>query len=158
MNQSVLDEALARVIARDEIRNLVSRFAHAVDTGDIATVVNSFTKDGEFESGPGQVSIGRAEIQNLVTEKFHEKKAILEQQKHLIAHHSVDTHYIDCVSRTEASGRVYWTYIHHDTGLSMWGRFVDEYVYEDGVWLLKKRQSIYDGAAPESDHYSYLNK
>jgi hypothetical protein len=46
---------LERVVARDEIRQLVYRYAHAVDTRDVDLLVSLFVPDvrvGRDETGP----------------------------------------------------------------------------------------------------------
>src|SRR5574340_1348427 len=53
--------ALARLVAKDEIRDLASRYALAVDDHDIRTVLAMFTNDGTFEVA-GRTLRGHREI------------------------------------------------------------------------------------------------
>lgn len=65
---SVSDEELRRVVDRDEIRQLMYKYAHCWDNLDFHGWASCFTPDGEYYEGGGQYPIGYDELRSYAEE------------------------------------------------------------------------------------------
>ena len=91
-----LEARIDRLESIEEIRQLVARYALAVDTRDLETLVGLFVADVEV----GRLGTGRAAL----LESFREGLAPLG-----LTIRSVGTHVIDLVDAASATGEVYCT-------------------------------------------------
>ena len=91
-----LEARIDRLESIEEIRQLVARYALAVDTRDLETLVGLFVADVEV----GRLGTGRAAL--LGTDAWH----LAAREKALL---SVGTHVIDLVDAASATGEVYCT-------------------------------------------------
>lgn len=151
-----LEHRIARLEARAEIRELVTRYAIACDEHDIPHLESLFTPDAVFASPNGQMlATGRQEI----IEMFCKVLATRGPGYHWTHDHIIR---FDRNSETAASGLLL---SHAETtpdgthSLSAM-KYDDEYRVEDGSWRFAKRTisflyyvpvSEYDGALSRQD-------
>ena len=134
------------VIAREEIRDLVTRYNSNSDTGRFPQLMELFDDSSVMTLDGVNVYNGRSEIINI----FNNAKGRLNSAdvpKYI--RHFVATHQIDLESETAARGRCYFAVITH-IGLDHWGRYVDTYKKVDGKWLFDTRKVFVDGTDPRS--------
>jgi ketosteroid isomerase-like protein len=124
-----IEERMERLEALDQIRQLASRYALAVDTRDMDTLAALFVED---------VRVGRDERGREAIKKWYGRS--LERYGTTI--HFVGNHVIDFLSADEATGVVTC----HDE-LEMNGewhlgkiQYWDQYVRRDGAWYFQRRK------------------
>jgi ketosteroid isomerase-like protein len=124
-------EALARLLAYEQIRQLAARYAVATDRRDIETLVALFVPDVRV----GRDTYGRDALrENLVSQLHGIGVSIL----------NVGTHQIDLVDADHATGHVYCKaeiqdgerWIHQAI------RYDDTYERRDGEWLFVRRRHL----------------
>ncbi|MDH3753608.1 MAG: nuclear transport factor 2 family protein [Acidimicrobiia bacterium] len=122
------DDRLGRLWAYEQIRQLVARYAHAVDTRDLDSLVALFVDD--VHAGRGQRGRGalRAQFDASLTEVG---VTIL----------SVGTHVIDLIDDDHATGAVYCRgeIQVDDRWIVQAIRYDDTYERRDGDWLFVRR-------------------
>jgi ketosteroid isomerase-like protein len=74
-----LDERIARLEARAEIRELIARYCFTIDARDVEGIGACFTRDGRFRSVDGQMN---AAGRDAVVEQFHGRFAVLGPSNH----------------------------------------------------------------------------
>lgn len=119
---------LEQLIARDQIRQLVSRYAVAVDSRDLDTLVNLFVDDVQV----GRRSFGREALRESFRASLSAVGVTILQ---------VGTHVIDLVDAEHATGIVYCSgqvqegdrWIHQSI------LYRDIYERRDGTWLFVRR-------------------
>lgn len=126
-------DALDRLVARDAIRDLATRYALAVDGKDLGTLAELFAPDvdnGRYGVGPdGVMAFYDQSLRN-----FH-------CSVHLVANHVIDLNEAD---PDHATGVVYCTASHHlvepdrwfDEALAYW----DTYERFGGEWRFRRRR------------------
>ncbi|MGE0877377.1 MAG: nuclear transport factor 2 family protein [Acidimicrobiia bacterium] len=147
---------LWEVIARESIRDLVTRYNSNGDTGRFPQMIECFAPDAVMEIGePDDKTTyrGTGEIINIFTGAKANWNTELsgdvpagEKPKHYIRHR-IATHQIDFVDQTHARGRCYYSVI-MPHGLDHWGRYFDEYEERDGRWLFTYRRVTTEGRTP----------
>jgi hypothetical protein len=63
--------------------------------------------------------------------------------------HVSATHQVDVDDADHARGRAYYV-VFLDDGPDHWGRYIDEYRCDDGVWRIARRRVTVDGRVPGS--------
>jgi hypothetical protein len=122
---------LARLVAKDAVRDLALRYAIGVDGKDLDGIAELFVPDvdnGRF--GPGRDGVRAFYDQSL--RKFH------------CSIHVVATHLVELTGDDHATGIVYCTARHHvlepehwfDEALAYW----DAYERVEGAWLFRRRR------------------
>jgi hypothetical protein len=136
---------LWELIARESIRDLVTRYNSNGDTGRFAQVLELFTDDAVMEL-PHRSFHGRDEIATIFTDTRDQvsSRATPSYGRHLTA-----THQIDLVDETHATGRLYYAVI-SPIGLDHWGRYTDRYEVVDGTWKFVARHVTVDGRTANS--------
>lgn len=136
------------VVARESIRDLVTRYNSNGDTGRFAQVRELFAEDAVMDVGGPQnpqVYRGIDEIMTIFTgakERWGEEARQRGSQQYV--RHCVSTHQIDVIDADHATGRCYFqVYMAH--GLDHWGRYVDSYERRDGRWVFTSRKESMDG-------------
>lgn len=127
--QSV-EERLAVVEAKDEIRELTARYCHAVVDGDVETIVNLFCSDGTFRMRKFSAT-GDEELR-----KMYEGGVGGKTHKPFI-----QNHVIEMDGPGEASGRcsVEIRIFQDGEALTAAGHYLDKYRLENGRWLFAER-------------------
>jgi uncharacterized protein (TIGR02246 family) len=126
---------LERLESKEEIRELVSKYAEACDQQDLESLARLFTEDAEFDSPNGMLkSKGRQNIIDMYLEVFKSRGPSFHWT------HDVRVE-IDSKKRDFATGVVY---SHAETtrdGIVSLAamRYDDNYSKEDGVWKFRKR-------------------
>jgi ketosteroid isomerase-like protein len=120
---------LERVVARDEIRQLVYRYAHAVDTRDVDLLVSLFVPD---------VRVGRDETGPEALRRFWDDALRTIGVSVLL----VGNHLVDFDDADHARGVVYCGghLQEGDRFVEQAIRYLDTYERRDGRWLFVRRK------------------
>lgn len=131
-------DALRRVVARDEIRQLVYQYAWRLDSRDIDGLAALFVEDVNLGPGLG----GRDELAT----KFRSQLRELGPTTLLVGNHIIE---FDSADNDRASGIVYCRgYIHDPTGfIEQMIVYFDTYQHgADGVWrFVGRRHELFYG-------------
>jgi 3-phenylpropionate/cinnamic acid dioxygenase small subunit len=140
------------VIARESIRDLVTRYNANGDSGRFDNVIALFADDAvmelEGEDGP-DLYRGHDEILSVFTgtrDRWADELGGEEPSAapdHYIRHR-VATHQIDFDGDTHARGYCYYQVV-MPHGLDHWGRYFDRYEQSDGRWLFTHRRVTVEG-------------
>jgi hypothetical protein len=132
--------------ARESIRDLVARYAHAADRGRFDEVAELFTADGTLELPDGRTAVGPAAIRDFLRGTGAElRKAVSAPW---IRHH-VSSHRIVVGGPGDAEGFAYFLVV-SERGPDHWGRYHDRYASADETWRFAHRRVRLDGFAPGS--------
>ncbi len=124
------DQRLARLEAKDEIRELTARYCHAVVDGDAETIVRLFCTDGVFRSHT-LAPQGHSELRDFYTGgvggRTHKP--------------FVQNHVIELASDDEAHGRcsVEIRVMQDGVAYTQAGHYLDRYRKENGRWRFAER-------------------
>ncbi|MEM7409483.1 MAG: nuclear transport factor 2 family protein [Myxococcota bacterium] len=133
-------------IARESIRDLISRYNHAGDRGDLVGLCACFHEDGVLDLPDEPPCEGRAAIrerlQNVVDESA-------ETPRPARMRHHVSSVGITLGGEGEAEARSYFA-VYTEVGLDHWGVYADRLERRDGVWGFAVRKVRVDGATAES--------
>lgn len=135
------------VIAREEIRDLVTRYNSNGDTGRFEQVMELFADDAVMDV-PGGERRGKEEILTIFTGTRQRLGAADVVGPAYVRHHTA-THQIDLIDETHATGRCYYKVI-SPIGVDHWGRYIDEYRKVDGRWMFARRKVTNEGQSPGS--------
>ena len=134
-------DPVARLLAYEEIRQLASRYAVAVDRRDLDALVALFVDDVRT----GRETFGRESLRAQFDASLSDiGLSIL----------NVGTHQIDLVDDDHATGHVYTKCEVHDRGrwIHQAIRYDDTYERRDGSWLFtRRRHLLFYGAVMDWD-------
>lgn len=134
-------EALAAVVARDEIRQLPYRYAKAIEARDVDAMVDLYSPNARFGTfGQGATALRQLMAQSLEDSVF----AVILVANHLVefdgteaAHGEVWAH---CFAQTRSAGYV-----------EQLIRYDDQYERHDGRWVfLHRKHRLWFGVNRES--------
>jgi ketosteroid isomerase-like protein len=133
-------------IAREEIRDTISRYNHAGDHGDLDALVRCFTETGvlDLEDEPdceGRNAI-RARLSGVVSD-------LAGRSERALLRHHVSSIRIELTSSSTAIAASYFL-VFTEIGLDHWGRYADRFARTDGAWRIAHRKVRVDGATPGS--------
>ena len=133
------------VVARESIRDLITRYNSNGDTGRFAEVIKLFAPGAVMEL-TGQAYTGVDEILTIFTgtRARDGESATPGYVRHMTA-----THQIDVIDPEHATGRCYFQVL-TSIGIDHWGRYVDDYRVVDGQWRFARRKVTVDGQSPNS--------
>jgi hypothetical protein len=136
-----LAHRIGRLEALEEIRQLAARYALALDSRDVVTLVSLFVED--VETGDGRS--GRAAL----AEWFD---PVL--RPYAITFHLIGNHVIDFVDDDHATGVVYCRPEHEvgDLWVVMPMQYWDRYERRAGRWFFKSRRPVVFYAADVLEH------
>jgi ketosteroid isomerase-like protein len=137
---------LWELVAREQIRETVARYAHLVDRGRIEELVLLFAEDGTLEAGDRPPACGRAAIRAFFTETA--ARLASASARPLIRHH-VSNLVIDVSGPDGATAESYFLAI-AARGVDHWGRYRDRFARRESRWLFQHRRARADGYAPGS--------
>ena len=129
------------IAARETIRDLVARYAHAADRGRFDDLVSLFTDDGVLELPDGRSAQGPGQIRALLQEAGTSLRAATTVP--WVRHH-VSSHAITLHDRERAEGFAYFLVI-TEHGPDHWGRYQDQYVRAGDRWHFARRRVRVDG-------------
>lgn len=132
-------DAVDRLLAYEEIRQLASRYAVATDRRDIDALVELFVPDVRV----GRDTTGREALHRDLTERL----AAIG-----VSFLNVGTHQIDLVDEDHATGHVYCTaeVQSGDRMIRQAIRYDDTYARRDGRWyFVRRRHQLFYGVALE---------
>jgi ketosteroid isomerase-like protein len=130
-----IEQRMARLEARAEIRDLIARYCFVIDGRDIDGIGDCFTHDGVFRSIDGAMN---ASGRNAVVEQFHQRFAELGPSNHFTHDHLIT---FDDDDATHATGLVnaHAEVVRNDAAMWTSLRYHDEYRHEDGRWRFRVR-------------------
>ena len=131
--------------AREEIRELVARYAHFADSGRFEELVALFAEDGVLEIDGREPVRGRDSILAFFAST---RSDVRESSVRSIRHH-VSSLRIDVSAPVAATGASYFLVV-TERGPDHWGRYRDRYTVSGGRWLFAAREVRVDGVAAGS--------
>lgn len=137
---------LWELVAREQIRDTLARYAQCVDGGRFDDLVELFTADGVLEIDGRAPQRGHAAIRAFLGSTRESLVAALDRP--YVRHH-ISSVVIDIHGPTTASASSYFLSITQH-GSDHWGRYRDRLVATAGRWLLAHRRVRPDGHAPQS--------
>jgi len=140
---------LWELVARESIRDLVARYNANGDSGRFGELMKVFAADAIVELVATDGTVRRFEGVESVSTIFADTKAdwdatVKPKATGHHVRHLTATHQIDLVDETHARGRCYFLVL-MSHGLDHWGRYIDEYGWRDGRWVITHRRAITDG-------------
>jgi hypothetical protein len=130
-----IEQRIARLEARTQIRELVARYCFTIDERDIEGIGQCFTRDGAFRSLDGVMNaVGR----DAVVAQFHGRFAVLGPSNHFTHDHIVQ---FDDGDAGRASGIVnsHAEVVRNDEPMVASLRYHDDYRLEEGCWRFHVR-------------------
>jgi len=123
-----LEARIEALESREQIRQLVVRYAQALDSRDVAALANLFTADVRLGDG----RVGREALAQWFD-------GIL--RPYTTTFHFIGNHRIDLLDRTHAEGVVYCRPEHEvgDQWIVMPMQYWDRYERQDGAWYFSSR-------------------
>jgi hypothetical protein len=133
--------------ARETIRDTVVRYSTYADGGRFEDVLGLFTAGAVIEVD-GDTYRGREGIRSLFTgtQEAAQPGSVFGDEAPRFRH-LTGSHQIDLYDQQSASGRCYLA-VFMNAGLDHWGRYLDDYAPEDGVWRIARRRIQIEGATP----------
>jgi hypothetical protein len=133
--QRSVEQRLARLEARTELRELVARYCFTIDERDIEGIGECFTRGGSFRSQDGVMNaVGR----EAVVAQFHGRFAVLGPSNHFTHDHVIEFENNDAM---RASGLVnaHAEVVRGGEPMLASLRYHDEYRFEEGRWRFHVR-------------------
>jgi len=138
------------LIARESARDLVARYNACGDADLLDEMVALFSDDAVMDVGPWGEHEGIDAIRAFFegvrgparTDGGEEGTGERRFIRHLTA-----THRIDVEGPDAARGQCYFVVL-TSNGVDHWGRYVDRYVQQYGVWRFAHREVIVEGVTP----------
>ncbi len=141
------------LLAREAIRDLVTRYNSYGDSGRFEPLWELFTPDAVMEIGlaGGERTryAGRERIKQIFTGARERVADRLAADKPGYVRHFTATHQIDLVDVDHAGGRLYFAVI-LPHGLDHWGRYLDRYIRVGDEWKFEHRRVFVDGQRDDS--------
>ena len=125
------------------IEDLQARYMFALDNGDVATYLATFTKDGVLDIGDGPIK-GHDAIRKIIGGMPDRKEAPdAPKLRRATGRHNI-TNIILKIEGNKAVGRAYWFHYGNDNPqrtpiLNSYGHYEDDMVKVDGKWLFTRR-------------------
>jgi len=137
---------LAELIARESIRDLVARYAHAADRGRLDELCALFAADGALRIDERTPLVGRDAIRAFLGET---RGSVQGQTRTALIRHHVSNLQITVDGPASASGVAYFLVV-TERGPDHWGRYRDRYRPDGERWLFAERRVRVDGVAAGS--------
>jgi uncharacterized protein (TIGR02246 family) len=136
----------AEAIAREAIRDVIARYNHAGDRGNLDALLACFTADGVLDLEGIPPLRGRDAIRRHLEGVVRDLAA--NTSRATLRHH-VSSVLIELTGTDSANASSYFA-TYTEIGLDHWGRYQDRLVRLSGAWLLSHRRVRVDGAVPGS--------
>jgi hypothetical protein len=134
------------LVAREEIRELVARYAHCADSGRFEELVALFAEDGLLQIDDREPLRGRDAILAFLAST---RSGVRESSAVRSIRHHVSSLRIDVSARDAATASSYFLVV-TERGPDHWGRYRDRYTVSGGRWLFAAREVRVDGVAAGS--------
>lgn len=133
-------------VAREEIRDVISRYNHAGDRGDLEALGLCFAESGVLDLAGRAPLEGRAAIQEHLGGVVRE---LAERSARPLLRHHVSSVRIELTGPDSATASSYFL-VFTEVGLDHWGRYFDHFARSGESWQIARRKVRVDGAAPAS--------
>lgn len=131
---------LWELICREQIRDVVGRYAAYVDSGRMEEIMTLFAPEAVFLLDDKEFH-GHDEIKSIFT---NAGKTLVEHAgPRPLIRHMITTHEIVPISENSARSRAYFLAMVGDR-ITHWGRYADEFAPSDGDWKIVQRKVIVD--------------
>jgi len=132
--------------AREQIRDVISRYNHAGDRGRLDELAHCFAERGVLDlEGVAPVE-GREAIRTHLSGVVTNLAA--RTTTPLLRHH-VSSVFIEVTGPDAAVASSYFL-VFTEVGIDHWGRYGDRFVREGDEWRIANRRVRVDGASPDS--------
>lgn len=130
-----LEQRIARLEAREQIRELVATYCFIIDSRDIDGIGRCFTRSGSFRSIDGAMNASGREA---IVEQFHGRFAVLGPSNHFTHDHVIA---FDDSDSAHATGLInsHAEVVRNDEAMLTSLRYHDDYRYEEGRWRFNDR-------------------
>lgn len=138
------DDVLQRAKDREQIEQLMWRYARALDTGDAETYASLYTPDGQFSSGANATK-GREALKNMIAGPRQRQAAASPAVKRPPMYHTTANHQITFTDKDHARIDAYHITMVSAAGpdtparVAGVGRSIDDLERVNGQWLIKSR-------------------
>lgn len=136
----------SEAIARESIRDVISRYNHAGDRGDLETLVRCFSHGGVLDLDGEDDCEGREAIRARLSSVVAD---LADRSERALLRHHVSSIRIELTGQDTAIAASYFL-VFTEIGLDHWGRYSDRFVRSDGAWRIAHRKVRVDGASPSS--------
>jgi 3-phenylpropionate/cinnamic acid dioxygenase small subunit len=140
-------------VAREEIRDLATRYNSYGDSGLFKPLLELFARDAIMETYDIDGRYFRFDGIDEIAKIFTGTKDLIGERPDPSTppyiRHFIATHQIDLKDPDRASGRLYFATI-MSNGLDHWGRYIDDYIRDEGRWKFAQRRMRMDGACGDS--------
>ncbi len=138
------DEILRKARDREQIEELMWRYARALDSGDAETYASLYTVDGQFSSG-GTATKGRAALKDMIAGPRQRQAAAPAATRRPPMYHTTANHQVHFIDKDHARIDAYHITLVSAGGpdvparVAGVGRSIDELERVNGQWLIKSR-------------------
>ena len=133
-------------VAREEIRDVISRYTHAGDAGDLDALALCFAESGVLDL-PGRPAVaGRTAIQAHLGGVVRD---LADRTRRPVVRHHVSSVRIELTGPDSATVSSYFL-VFTEVGLDHWGRYLDHFARTGQRWQIARRKVRVDGATPAS--------
>jgi cation transport regulator ChaB len=147
--ENAMNDALQRLIDKDEIRDLMSRFARGVDRADWDGVRETYHKDayddhGDYKGGTdGFIEFGRSRTGGATQVMHFLGECLIEFASPTVA--IVETYFMTAHTLGSEAQRQYGaTNNGGPVQLSHYGRYADRIEKRDGIWRIAHRIVVFE--------------
>jgi uncharacterized protein (TIGR02246 family) len=138
------DELLQRAKDREQIEELMWRYARALDTSDAQTYASLYTMDGQFSAGANATK-GREALKNMISGTAQRQAGAQQPARRPPMYHMTANHRLRFVDKDHARIDAYYITMVAAAGpdtpsrVAGVGRSIDELERVNGQWLIKSR-------------------
>ena len=138
------DELLRQAKDRQQIEELMWRYARALDTGDAETYASLYTPDGQFSSGTTATK-GREALKNMIAGPRQAQAGAQPAVRRPPLYHMTANHQLRFIDKDHARIDAYHITMAAAAGpetparVAGVGRSIDELERVNGQWLIKSR-------------------
>jgi len=136
----------SEAIAREQIRDVISRYNHAGDRGDLDELVRCFTESGVLDLEHEDDFVGRTAIRERLSGVVTD---LADRSERALLRHHVSSVKIELTGTDTAIAASYFL-VFTEVGLDHWGRYADRLIRSEGGWRIAHRKVRVDGATPHS--------
>jgi 3-phenylpropionate/cinnamic acid dioxygenase small subunit len=138
------DELLQRARDREQIEDLMWRYARALDTSDAQTYASLYTVDGQFSAGANATK-GREALKNMISGTGQRQAGAPQAAPRPPMYHMTANHQLCFIDKDHARIDAYYITMVAAAGpdtpsrVAGVGRSIDELERVNGQWLIKSR-------------------